>query len=280
MDVWTESVRKYTEHDLISAHTKLPELPELRTNVLRAFLRYAAEFAPNPKLQEAVTLAVSLMQHGLDTHELVNGKEEARERQMTVLAGDYFSSRFYQLLSQAESVQAIRTVSHAVCEVNRIKMSLYTRAKRLLLTAEEYARDTVEINTHLFCSFASWMDGVFRKSCPAVLRTIAEIELIGRELTRTRPDNVRNGWTYWYVLQNGTPEEIDLFVRGKIDEGRLQTVLLKYNAIGRLTDMWETKLAELQSLLRSVGSDKLRDELLRITEPLLARAAATRAREM
>ncbi|MCI3920281.1 heptaprenyl diphosphate synthase component 1 [Paenibacillus sp. TRM 82003] len=280
MDVWTESVRKYTEHDLISAHTKLPEFPELRTNVLRAFLRYAAEFAPNPKLQEAITLAVSLMQHGLDTHELVDGKEEAKERQMTVLAGDYFSSRFYQLLSQAESVHAIRTVSQAVCEVNRIKMNLYTKAKRLLLTAEEYARDTVEINTHLFCSFASWMDGVLRKTCPAVLRTIAECELIARELTRTRPDNVKNGWTYWYVLQHGTAEEIDLLVRGKIDENRLQSVLLKYNTIGRLTDMWETKLVELQALLRAVGSDKLRDELLRAAEPLLVRPSATRAQEM
>src|SRR5690606_29536259 len=127
MDGLRETANKYTEYDLISAYTQLPEYPVLRTNVLSAFLRYASEKALHPKLQESIGLAVSLMQHGLDTHEPVEDKGETRRRQMTVLAGDYFSSRFYQLLSQAESVQSILLVSQAVCDVNRTKMRLYTR---------------------------------------------------------------------------------------------------------------------------------------------------------
>jgi heptaprenyl diphosphate synthase len=269
MDRWTASVKKYTEYDLISAHTRLPDYPELRTNVLRAFLRYATDIATQPKLQEAISLAVSLMQHGLDTHELVNGKEEARERQMTVLAGDYFSSRFYQLLSQVESIQTISLVSQAVCEVNRVKMNVYSKAKRLLLTAEDYLRCTVDIHTHLFLPFTSWMDDVYRMSCPAVLRMIAECEIIARELTRIHPDRVKEGWAYWYVIQNGTPDEIDGLVRGKMDESKLQSVMLKYNIAGKLTDRWETNIAELRSLLRTIGSDKLADELHRLVEPLL-----------
>jgi len=280
MDGLKETAKKYTEHDLISTHTKLPEFPELRSNVLTAFLRYATEKAPHPKLQEAISLAVSLMQHGLDTHELVDGKGETRRRQMTVLAGDYFSSRFYQLLSQAESVQTIGLVSQAVCEVNRLKMNAYLKAKRLLLTAEEYVRTTVDINTHLFVSFASWMDAVYRKTCPAILRTIAECELIASELGRMRPDNLKNGWAYWYVVENGTKEEVDLFVGGKLDETRLQSVLIKYNVIGRLTDRWETKIVELRQLLRSVGSDKLAEELHRLAEPLLAHGQTFKAQEI
>jgi len=280
MDGWTDTARKYTEHDLISAHTSLPEFPELRTNVLRAFLRYGAEKAAHPKLQEAVTLAVSLMQHGLDTHELVNGKEEMLRRQMTVLAGDYFSSRFYQLLSQVGSIQSIGLLSQAVCDVNRLKMNVYTKAKRLLLTGEEYVRCTVDINSHLFVAFAGWMDGVYQKACPPILRAIAECELIARELVRTRPDNVKDGWAYWYVLQHGTPEEVELFVKGKLDEGKLQSVLLKYNVTGKLTDMWESKVEELKQLFRSLGSDKLTDELHRLAEPLLSHRLQIRAQEI
>jgi heptaprenyl diphosphate synthase len=270
MDGWTVSINKYTEYDLISAHAKLPDFPELRMNVLHAFLRYTTPVASQPKLQEAIALAVSLMQHGLDTHELVNGKEGTRERQMTVLAGDYFSSRFYQLLSQAESIHAIALVSQAVCDVNRLKMNVYLKTKRLLLTAEEYLRSAVEINTHLYVAFTSWMDEVYRKTCPPIMRTIAECECIAREITRVQPERIKNGWAYWYVLQNGTPDEMEWLVQGKLDETKLQTILLKYNIAGKLTDMWETKISELRNLLRSVQSDKLADELLQLTEPLFA----------
>ncbi|HZG77202.1 MAG TPA: heptaprenyl diphosphate synthase component 1 [Paenibacillus sp.] len=280
MDGIKETAKKYTEHDLISTHTKLPEFPELRSNVLTAFLRYATATSPHPKLQEAIGLAVSLMQHGLDTHELVDGKGETRRRQMTVLAGDYFSSRFYQLLSQAESVQTIKLVSQAVCDVNRLKMNLYLKAKRLILTAEEYVRTTVDINTQLFVTFSSWMDVMYRKTCPAVLRAIAECELIASELGRLRPDNVKHGWAYWYVVEHGTTEEVDLFVGGKIDESRLQSVMIKYNLVGRLTDRWESCIAELRQLLRGIGSDKLAEELHRLAEPLLARGQASRAQEI
>ena len=280
MDGFKETARKYTEHDLIAAHTELPEFPELRSRVFAAFLRYATAKAPHPKLQEAIGLAVSLMQHGLDTHELVDGTGETRRRQMTVLAGDYFSSRFYQVLSQAESVQTIGLVSQAVCEVNRFKMNMYLKAKRLLLSAEEYVRATVDINTHLFLTFTSWMEDVYRKSCPAVLRAVAECELIEAELTRTRPDNVKDGWAYWYVVENGTPEEVELLVSGRMDESRLQSVMLKYNLIGRLTDRLEANVEELRQLLRGIGSDKLAEELLRLAEPLFAQRTTTRVQEI
>lgn len=268
------------EHDLIDEHAALPEFPELRSRVLGAFLKYAMEKAPHPKLQEAIGLSVSLMQHGLDTHELVDGRGETKRRQMTVLAGDYFSSRFYQLLSQAGSIQTIGLVSQAVCEVNRLKMNLYVKTKRLLLTAEEYVRTSVDINTHLFASFASWMDGVYRKTCPAVLRTIAECELIAGELGGLRPNPLKGGWAYWFVMEHGTAEEIDLLLRGKLDDSRWQTVLLKYNIAGRLTDLWETNIAELKRLLRSIGSDKLAEELHRLAEPLLAHRQPSAAHDI
>lgn len=280
MDGLRETARKYIEYDLIAHHAKLPEFPELRTHVLSLFLHYATEKSLPPKLREAISLAVSFMQYGLDTHEFVEGTGELRERQLTVLAGDYFSSRFYQLLSQAESVQTIKLVSQAVSEVNTIKMNIYAKTKKLLLTAEEYVRSTVDINTHLFVSFTSWMDAVYRVTCPAILRNVAECELITKELARTDPDNIRNSWVYWYILEHGTSEEVQLFVEGGLDEDGLQDVFKKYNFAGKLTDMWETKIAELHSLLRSIKSDKLAEELQRLFEPLFTCRKKTSAFEI
>jgi len=270
MDGMAAAAKKYTDHDMIRKHTVLPDYPELRASVLRAFLRHGTGAAASPNLLETIAMAVSLAQYGLDTHELVDGKGELRRRQMTVLAGDYFSSRFYQLLSQAGNVASIRLLSQSICEVNRLKMALYAKMKRLLLTAEEYLRSMVDINTHLFVAFASWMDGVCRKACPAVLRAIAECELIAREFGRTRPETVEQGWAFWYILQHGTPEEAEWLAGGAVDPGRLQALLNKYNVRGVLADLWEEKLEELRAVLKTIQSDKLAEELTHLVQPLFA----------
>jgi len=280
MDGLMDTAKKYTEYDLIQKYTSLPEFPELRTGMLHAFLRFAKEKALPPKLQEALSIAVSLMQHALDSHELVRAGDEQRRRQLTVLAGDYFSSRFYQLLSQAGSVHAIGVIAQAVCEVNKMKMNVYAKAKRLLLTAEEYLLSKVDIHSHLYIAFAPWLDERDRQTFPAIFRTVVECEFIASELARTKPDNVKGGWAYWYVLHNGTPEEADLLGREVIDGGKLQTVMAKYNIVGKLSDMWETKAEELRSLLRMIGSDKLADELFRLAEPLFAQGKSATAQQI
>jgi hypothetical protein len=86
MDELIKTAKQFTDYDLILEHVKLPEFPELRTKVLRLFLRYAKEKVPQPKLQEAVSIAVSLMQHALDVHEQVNNSDAQRRKQLTVLS--------------------------------------------------------------------------------------------------------------------------------------------------------------------------------------------------
>ena len=67
------------------------------------------------RTSELFTLATSLVQLGLDTHDLVTAsndvkeKKAARSRQLKVLAGDYFSARFYHLLAQAGQIDMIKT---------------------------------------------------------------------------------------------------------------------------------------------------------------------------
>src|SRR5690606_20721265 len=83
---------------------------------------------------ELFALATSLLQLGLDTHDWVdetegNGDEANLSKQLRVLAGDYFSGRFYYLLAGAGYIDVIQRISKAVCEVNKIKMNLYERIK-------------------------------------------------------------------------------------------------------------------------------------------------------
>lgn len=270
MDELIKTAKQFTDYDLILEHVKLPEFPELRTKVLRLFLRYAKEKVPQPKLQEAVSIAVSLMQHALDVHEQVNNSDAQRRKQLTVLAGDYYSSRFYQLLSQAGCSQAIDMIAQAVCDVNRMKMNVYAKARNMLLTAEEYLRSKAEMNTHLYAAFTSWLDSVNQRLYSSVLAAFAECEVLVHEFSRLKPEQVKGSWVYWYVIQHGTSEEVEMIRAERIDERKLQSLMRKYNVLGILSEMWESKIAELRSVLAAVESDKLSEELRRLAEPLFA----------
>src|SRR5262245_61503284 len=123
-----EMAKKYVEYDMIQAHTELPEFPESRIRLLFTFL--ANQRTPLIH-SELYSLVVSLVQFGMDTHDMIDsesgrlGEKDMRSRQLKVLAGDYYSSRFYQLLAQAGQVEMIRRISNGVTEVNKLKVSLY-----------------------------------------------------------------------------------------------------------------------------------------------------------
>ncbi len=77
-------------------------------------------------------LATMLVQIALDTHEKVSNTNVTLEspdilknRQLTVLAGDYYSGLYYQVLSEVGNVELIRSLSSAVKKMNDHKILLY-----------------------------------------------------------------------------------------------------------------------------------------------------------
>lgn len=91
-------IHKYTGHDMIQTYTELPAFPDSRIRLLVACMKASGISPANQDLYASV---VSLVQMGLDTHDLIDthtghqSETEMRSRQIKVLGGDYFSSRFY-----------------------------------------------------------------------------------------------------------------------------------------------------------------------------------------
>src|SRR5690625_8001095 len=76
-------------------------------------------------------VATMLVQVALDTHELVpvTSSADASEfktsaRQLTVLAGDYFSGLYYLLLAETEDIKLVQILSCAIKTINAYKMLL------------------------------------------------------------------------------------------------------------------------------------------------------------
>lgn len=269
-----EIAKQYTEYDMIQIHTDLPNFPELRTRLLFAFLNGNSKLSSSSELY---TLATSLVQLALDTHDLVTAssdikeKKAARSRQLKVLAGDYFSSRFYHLLAQAGQIDMIKQLAGAICEVNRLKMNTYMKMKQLKLTAEDYIHQTVEIKSQLFLSFSEFMSEAYDSAWPDILRCYARCEVIFDEIFRmeSAAGAFKDSWGFWHILQHGSKDERKQLQAEESDQVKVRTLMHKYHITSQLYTMLDAQTKLLQSKVQQLGSDKLISELFHIGEPFL-----------
>ncbi|AIM15446.1 MULTISPECIES: heptaprenyl diphosphate synthase component 1 [Neobacillus] len=74
---------------------------------------------------ETYVLSTMLVQIALDTHEYISTAKDEKIRQLTVLAGDYFSGLYYKLLAESEDHLVIRALSRGIKEVNEHKIAVY-----------------------------------------------------------------------------------------------------------------------------------------------------------
>ncbi len=78
------------------------------------------------KEMENYAVSTMLIQIALDTHEhILTFSADEKRRQLTVLAGDYFSGLYYKLLAESEDISMIKSLSKGVKAVNEHKISLY-----------------------------------------------------------------------------------------------------------------------------------------------------------
>ena len=112
------------QHTLLNIHG-LPVVDEDRLFFTLLPLFNGEEWNESIKVS---TIAVSLIFTALAAHELV--KEDnatSREQQLQVLAGDYYSGRYYQLLAKENKIDLIKLLSSGVTAVTEKKSLFYDK---------------------------------------------------------------------------------------------------------------------------------------------------------
>lgn len=148
-----EQIYKRTTQSYVETYVDIPSISESRLALLYLFL---LEQGMTEERASVLCTATGLVQLGLDMHEQVKNSYEKtevaeRNRQLTVLAGDYYSARYYQLLAETGEIKAVEVLSGAVQRVNEAKMRLYVAGRDGRLSSdEEYWELRNTIDTGLY----------------------------------------------------------------------------------------------------------------------------------
>ncbi|WP_078553267.1 heptaprenyl diphosphate synthase component 1 [Bacillus alkalicellulosilyticus] len=121
-----ETFSSMIEHPFLQQYIQEPIVDEDKLAFMFAMLSERL----SEKELKPFALSVILVDAALTTHELVslqkcNSEAEKKNRQLTVLAGDFYSSLYYQLLSSTGNVLMIRIFSYSIQVINEHKMNLY-----------------------------------------------------------------------------------------------------------------------------------------------------------
>lgn len=166
-------IQQKISHSYVEKFIQKPLIDFDKLTILH-YLYKDSELPAKRKLQYMTT--IMLVQIALDTHELVpkNGSSEmsAREKQLSVLAGDYYSGLYYLLLSDIGDIKMIQVLATAIQKINEKKMVLFYENVETIGELTETVKD---IESLLFTDVAS----LYEESAE-LIPFIEEILLINR----------------------------------------------------------------------------------------------------
>ncbi|MBS4203123.1 heptaprenyl diphosphate synthase component 1 [Lederbergia citrea] len=123
VDLIKKKLKKKSYHHYFSNHIGQPELDEDRILLLTCSL----QMSNLPKEErEAYITASMFAQLALDTHDNVASPTVSKkQRQLAVLAGDYYSGMYYNLLAELHNIDLIKSLATAIKITNEQKILLY-----------------------------------------------------------------------------------------------------------------------------------------------------------
>jgi heptaprenyl diphosphate synthase len=131
------------------------------------------ENVSNNQLNSATT-SVSIVHASLDEHAKIKEQQAVeKEQQLTVLSGDYYSGRYYELLAHAGNVELIRQLSRAIVLRSEHEMKVYENNR---LTIEQWVQTFKVIESALIERFFYVYDFTNYTAIAEITLTIERIQ--------------------------------------------------------------------------------------------------------
>jgi heptaprenyl diphosphate synthase len=94
---------------------------------------------------EQAGIAVAIIYSALTAHDQIKESNASSiSQQLTVLAGDYYSGMYYQILAKQSNIELIRSLSNGIIEISEKKSSVYDQIHR---TFNEWMSTVISIES-------------------------------------------------------------------------------------------------------------------------------------
>jgi heptaprenyl diphosphate synthase len=266
------------EHAYLSGYLRSPDLERLQLVLADAMVRSAGL----PKEEsELVVSTLLLIYHGLAVHDDIDklsARPDEKYRQLGVLAGDYFSSKYYRLLAEAGQVALIGRFALAIQAINEAKSELERDPADFGMSIDQYLGLQERIHGELLhCLREAYLpnDPVWEELVNLFVRaTVLQKELIGgtghlwtRDLTNLLLFKQTSGEERRWLKRQPT---------GCAAEPRLMSLHVKYGTSHEVYRMIEDCIRIAETTIMNVPElmEDLRELCERLTEyqPVVRRA--------
>lgn len=226
------------EHQYLTGVLDRPSLEWVQLVLADAMVRAAGLAA---HVGEALVQSLVLIYHGLAVHEEIEGlaaHEDERHRQLGVLAGDYYSSKYYRLLALVGEVEMIGRFAEAIQTVNEAKAELerdpgdFSLRRERWLQLQETIHGTLlhALRTRILPGVGYWED---------LVTMLVRATVLGKELQGPAAQEWRRTYGNLSVWQQATSEErkwLKQWQAGKRADHRLLSLHVKY---GTSSDLFQ-----------------------------------------
>lgn len=142
IDFIKNQVYEKLKNNYLLKYTNIPTIDD--DKVLLLYMMYKEKRIAKISFEDYI-ITIMLVQIALDTHEQISIHElkddfSRKNRELTVLAGDYYSSLYYQILSELQDILMVRTLAQGIQEINENKMQFYSTDSQQIENAIENIR--------------------------------------------------------------------------------------------------------------------------------------------
>ncbi len=159
-DKWqktVDSIANYLKvkmrHEYLEQYVDIPTLD--RDRILMLVLPFEDQDRSKDEMNQIVS-SVLLVQTALDIHENFNNKKTSlKERQLSVLAGDYYSGLYYLLLSQSNEIPLITELAKGIRSINEKKVFIFENEH---LNVDDFLMDIKNVENGLMEPYFQYMN--------------------------------------------------------------------------------------------------------------------------
>jgi len=267
MDEIFEEINKITGNVFIKQYVNLPEISEIRLKLFYNSLYYTS--VPKSVIK-IYCVAAGIIQMGLDLHENVTNYKEPtdksmRNRQLSILAGDYNSSHYYSLLAENNLIDEIKIFASAIRDINIVKMKLYTDSYDTTYGSFEHLFKLIKIKeTSLYTYF---LEKFYDQKESTLWLEIIENMIILNHLTHEQQTKIikKYGITYYlinYYANFDERNEInqDMYPNN-ITQSKLSYLYQKYGIQRKIDDLILNSYNVLVQKIKEMDNRYLQNEL-------------------